>query len=168
MSEVNFPKNETFKHFALKNIGSLYLKHNQLCNFVAEEFNIGFSIWSEAEKQFDWKAPANIQQKRVADAIGFKSSMYSNKKTTFKCIEAKQSLADFRNGFCIGGEYNYLIAPKNIIPVEEVPPFVGLIEIDFDKFRYNGKKIRGYNIKTRARKIKLKPEHKDDEVANVV
>lgn len=53
---------------------------------------------------------------------------------TINSVEAKASLSDFRNGFCVSAELSYIIAPKGIIPLEEVPLKVGLIEFDFDKF----------------------------------
>jgi|GEM_PF-6133158 len=82
-------------------------------------------------------------------------------------MEAKYSYNDFKNGFCIGGEYNYVIAPKNVIPKKELPSFVGLIEIDFDNFRYNSKNIRGYNSVKRARKIKI-PKYVKEEELNIM
>lgn len=133
------------------------MKHNQLCNFVAEEFNIRnwvYKVILAAEKQFNWKSNYKYRQKSIADSLGFKATMYNN-ETTIKCMEAKYSLSDFRNGFCIGGEYNYLIAPEGVIPIKEVPPFTGVIEIDFDNFYYNGNKIKGYKTAKRARKINI-------------
>lgn len=163
MSKIKIPKNESFEHFTLKEIGKLYLKHNQLCNFVADEFKIPHYISRLAEKQFDTKLDYKIHNKSITDAFGFKAT-YSG-DVTIKSCEAKATYSDFKNGFCIGGEYNYLIAPKGVIPVDEVPSFVGLIEIDFDKFYYNGKRLKsGYTTAKQARRIKLPKKRKKDTV----
>lgn len=163
MADIVFPKNESFEHFTLKEIGKLYLKHNQLCNFVADEFTIPHYFSRLAEKQFDLKLGYKIHNKSITDAFGFKAT-YSG-DVTIKSVEAKASYSDFQNGFCIGGEYNYLIAPKGVIPVDEVPSFVGLIEIDFDKFYYKGNRIKsGYKTIQRARKIKIPKKRKEQTV----
>ena len=49
-------------------------------------------------------------------------------------IEAKASYQDFLNGFCCQCEYTYVIAPVGIIPVDKLPPKIGLIEIDLQKY----------------------------------
>ena len=49
-----------------------------------------------------------------------------------KGVEAKASLQDFRSGFCTEANYCYVIAPKGIVPVDEVPKRIGLVEVDFD------------------------------------
>lgn len=163
MADIVFPKNESFEHFALKEIGKLYLKHNQLCNFIADEFKIPHYFSSLAEKQFQTKLDYKIHNKSITDAFGFKAT-YSG-EVTIKSVEAKASYSDFKNGFCIGGEYNYLIAPVGVIPVKEVPSFVGLIEIDFDKFYYKGNRIKsGYKTIQRAKKIKIPKKRKKDTV----
>lgn len=53
---------------------------------------------------------------------------------TLNLVEAKASLSDFRAGFCVSAEHSYIIAPKGIIPKEEIPAKVGLLEFDFEKF----------------------------------
>ncbi len=49
-------------------------------------------------------------------------------------IEAKTSYQDYLNGFCTQCEYTYIIAPVGVIPVDKVPPKIGLIEVDLDKY----------------------------------
>ena len=44
-------------------------------------------------------------------------------------IEAKASYSDFLNGFCTQCEYTYVIAPIGIIPIDKLPPKIGLIEV---------------------------------------
>ena len=156
---MEFPQNESFEHFTLKEIGKLYLKHNQLCGFIADEIETEtFGIAEIAEEQFDVRLSSNIIYKKRTDCFGMKAT-YGG-EVTIKSAEAKASLSDFRNGYCIGGEYNYIIAPQNIIPVEELPPFMGLIEIDFDHFYYRGDRLKsGYKSVKQAKRIKL-PEKK--------
>jgi len=54
-------------------------------------------------------------------------------------IEAKASYSDFLNGFCTQCEYTYIIAPVGIIPVEKLPPKIGLIEVDILKYTIKNK-----------------------------
>ena len=61
-------------------------------------------------------------------------------------IEAKASYQDFLNGFCCQAEYTYLIAPIGVIPVDKLPPKIGLIECDLEK----------YTIKNRVNKFEFK------------
>jgi len=61
-------------------------------------------------------------------------------------IEAKASYQDFLNGFCCQCEYTYLIAPIGVIPVEKLPPKIGLIECNLEK----------YTIKNRVNKFEFK------------
>ena len=161
---INLPQNETFEHFALKEIGKLYLKHNQLCNFVAEEMETRtLNITEYAQNQFDIEINWDIRHKRRTDCLGIKGSYRGDK--LIKSVEAKASYEDFKNGFCVGGEYNYIIAPKGVIPVDELPTFMGLIEIDFENFKYYRNNLQsGYNSKKRARRIKLDKDFKETYV----
>ena len=61
-------------------------------------------------------------------------------------IEAKASYSDFLNGFCTQCEYTYVIAPIGIIPVDRLPPKIGLIEVAIDS----------YTIKNRYGKFEFK------------
>ncbi len=49
-------------------------------------------------------------------------------------IECKVSYSDYKNGYCILPEYTYLLAPKGVIPVKELPKKIGLLEFDFEGF----------------------------------
>jgi len=49
-------------------------------------------------------------------------------------IEAKASYSDYLNGFCCQCEYTYIIAPIGIIPIEKLPPKIGIIEIDLKNY----------------------------------
>jgi len=50
-------------------------------------------------------------------------------------IEAKVSYSDFLNGFCCQCEYTYIIAPIGIIPIEKLPPKIGLIEVNLTDYK---------------------------------
>lgn len=60
-----------------------------------------------------------------------------------KGIEAKASLADYKNGFCQASMYSYVITPINTIPIELIPDKIGFIEVDFNNF-YIKKKLTKY------------------------
>ena len=95
--------------------------------------------------------------KDIIDVVGAKTkSWYGGKIQDVKImgIEAKASKSDFRNGFCTGCEYTYIIAPIGIIPVEELPKNIGLIEVDLknytltklkNEFNYEGIEILSEN-----------------------
>jgi len=50
-------------------------------------------------------------------------------------IEAKASYSDFLNGFCCQCEYTYVIAPVGIIPIDKLPPKIGLIEVNLTDYK---------------------------------
>jgi len=54
---------------------------------------------------------------------------------TSRGIEVKTSLSDFRAGFCRGADFTYVMAPKGVIPPEEVPKGVGFIEVDMERLK---------------------------------
>ena len=74
--------------------------------------------------------------KNIIDVVGAKTkSWYCGiPEVKIMGIEAKASKSDFRNGFCTGCEYTYIIAPIGIIPVEELPKNIGLIEVDLKNY----------------------------------
>lgn len=67
-------------------------------------------------------------------------------------IECKQSISDFRNGFCVSGDHSYVLAPKGLVPVEELPSKVGLLEFDFDKFHETRDWESALTVKKRPKK----------------
>ncbi|PGK51209.1 hypothetical protein CN918_25815 [Priestia megaterium] len=50
-------------------------------------------------------------------------------------IEVKVSYQDFKNGFNMLPEYTYVLAPVGIVPKNELPDKVGLLEFDFDSYQ---------------------------------
>lgn len=96
--------------------------------------------------------------KNIIDVVGAKTkSWYCGiPEVKIMGIEAKASKSDFRNGFCTGCEYTYIIAPIGIIPIEELPKNIGLIEVDLENYtltsvRSNGFAYTGITITKRAR-----------------
>lgn len=51
-----------------------------------------------------------------------------------RSVESKATLSDYKNGYSMSAEYAYLICPLGVIPKEELPKKVGLLEFDFDKY----------------------------------
>lgn len=50
-------------------------------------------------------------------------------------IEIKTSRSDYFNGFVRSGcNYNYILTPKDLLKISELPPKLGLIEYEKDKF----------------------------------
>lgn len=72
---------------------------------------------------------------------------------TIRSVEAKASLSDFRNGFSLTAEYSYIIAPVGIIPKVEIPPKVGLLEFDFDKFHQTREWQKALKVSKKPKKI---------------
>ena len=50
-------------------------------------------------------------------------------------MEAKASYSDFLNGFCTQCEYTYVIAPVGVIPIDKLPPKIGLIEVNLTDYK---------------------------------
>lgn len=151
---MNQPKNETETHFMLKEISKYIL------------FNMGYTtIGTEVGGM--WSTEQGAGGKNIIDAVGVKrigkfipGGNYQYEYRWTMCgIEAKASLSDFRNGFCMGPAINYIIAPKGIVPISELPEIVGLIEVDFKTLEIKKKRnkieaINGIEVSKKAiRKI---------------
>ena len=165
--DISPPKNETEKHFLLKNIAASLLKYRFQCCYAATEVEIGKSYDDNLKKE--WKtSTSNSKEKRppfkwgarkVTDACGIKLEYqrYKTKKTTttVRSIEAKVSKPDLENGYCISGDYNYIIAPKGLFKKSDILNFVGLIEVDFENLKWkNGfEKIEGVNITSNPSRV---------------
>jgi hypothetical protein len=112
---------------------------------IAEESKWGFYKYS-------WKFSKNKQEQKAiekqiemcrneaCESFGYKSYLWRHIGWAYqdvyqiRGIEVKVSYSDFRNGFCIMPEYTYVLAPKGIVPVNELPKKVGLLEFDFDGY----------------------------------
>jgi len=109
--------NESTRHYMLKQI-SKYIAWDRGYKIMAEEVNM-LSV-------------NELGKKNIADLVAVKKQ---GTKYTSICIEAKQSRADYKNGFVSSADLNYIIAPKGLLKVEDILKGVGLIEIDFDELR---------------------------------
>lgn len=90
---------------------------------------------------------------------GYHGDIYKKLKREYQeeyamwSVESKASYSDFKNGFSMCAEYSYVIAPKGIIPVNELPVKVGLLEFDFDKYYETGKWEEALEVTKRHKKI---------------
>lgn len=148
------PMNETETHYMLKEIAKYILwswGYTKLGTEVGSMYSID-GIGRNPKRDM----------KNIIDAVGVKKTRDRASKSTYstycydvKGIEAKASLSDFRNGFCAAPAYTYIIAPKGVIPIVEIPDKIGFIEVDFDKFSLKTStnkvlEMKGVNITRRA------------------
>jgi hypothetical protein len=155
-------ENETPIHYELKQIAK-YLLWKKGYHCIATEVG-GFH-------DFEIKLNGKHCHKNVIDVVGAKTNhgTWRNGRTTIiklMGIEAKVSLADFRNGYCTACEYTYIVAPVGIIPHNEILDGVGLIEVDLDNYKLGryGTEIwhKGINY-TILSKLRLSPRFKNKE-----
>ena len=125
------PKNETETHFLLKEI-SKYILWGWGYNKLGTEVG---GMWDNDISKIFHKGGKS--RKDIIDAVGIKKIHVKGKKSYYdvKGIEAKASLSDFKNGFCAAPAMTYIIAPVNVIPVEQIPDKIGFIEVDLDNFQ---------------------------------
>jgi len=128
---MNQPKNESEAHFLLKEVAKYVLwarGYTMLATEVHDMYSFD-GIGRNRKKGL----------KNTMDVVGVKCLSKHIPKQGYKyhyvvCgIEAKASLADFRNGYCCAPAITYIIAPKGVIPVALIPDKIGLIEVDFKK-----------------------------------
>ena len=62
-------------------------------------------------------------------------------------FEAKASYSDFLNGFCTQCEYTYIICPEGIIPIDKLPPKIGLIFVDIKNYTIKQNKLGKFEFK---------------------
>lgn len=69
-------------------------------------------------------------------------------------FEAKASLSDYRNGFNAGADKTYIIAPKGIIPYNEIPKGIGFYEVDLKNYKISIVKNKGIVLNDGIKLIK--------------
>jgi len=146
---IKLPGNETFKHFILKQIGKFYLKNRQMCQYVVEEKGVPYI--KEKELPLTSKEVKAHTFKDITDVLGVQRI---NNQYTIKSLEVKVSREDFKSGYCVGGEYNYLLVPKGLLKKEDPLPFFGILEIDLSTFNFDNSVSEVKTLK-RAKKIDL-------------
>lgn len=163
--------NESERHYALKQIGKYFL-FQQGYNCVAEE------VYLYSSNEFG--------RKDITDCLGIKmKNRYNNGlkgcdalKFDTMSIEAKQSKQDYYNSFVSSADFNYIIIPKGMLDDKDrYIDGVGIIEVDFDKFKFgydkkgrlNSKEIfkSGVSILKKSKRNKGKNYYIKDEFSKI-
>jgi hypothetical protein len=161
---MNQPKNETETHFLLKEVGK-YVLWSWGFTMLASEVNGMYSCEDIAR-------PRNKNMKNIIDVVGLKKVRLGKTWNDpmgyeMRGIEAKASYSDFKNGFCVAPRNTYIIAPVGIIPLDELPDKIGLLEVDFNILKIykqiNKVNIDGVNVTRRAKKRNDKRFGSDDQ-----
>lgn len=77
---------------------------------------------------------------KACESLGLDREVYKKLRNPYKeeyllvSLECKQSLQDFRKGFSVTGDHAYILVPKDLVSLNELPNKMGLLEFDFDKF----------------------------------
>jgi|AntRauTorckE6833_2_1112554.scaffolds.fasta_scaffold03967_9 hypothetical protein len=126
--DLHPPLNESSTHYLLKLVASKYLKDKKNCKFIAKEVYVG----DEKNPYLNSKYRTT---KQITDVIGMTVRGRKKRRTAFN-IEVKVSKEDFKAGYTLAGDYNYIMAPKNVLTRDDMPPKVGLVEVDLDKLNF--------------------------------
>lgn len=128
------PKNQTEEHYFCQNVGKMFLYHYHNCRYIGTEIpgcqHMDHDFVAYSDFHNGWGH--NKNRKRIIDVMGM------TRKFQVYGIEAKASLSDYRNGFCACLPYTYIICPKDVIPIEDVHPYIGLIYVDIPNFHIVG------------------------------
>jgi len=150
---------ESNLHRFLKDVGRAFL-FNQRCYLVATEvFLLRHGIASKLDRH--WVIDiCGIGEKYIPyiERIHKEEDVFDTpyKFNIMRGVEVKVSRNDFKNGFCCSGcNYHYLLVPKGLVSLSEVPKPVGLIEYDQNKFRakfgYNRFWLEGLKVRRSPR-----------------
>ena len=127
------PYYEKYKKIAVNNNESLTMNDE----------NCEKEYWKKDGSWYKYRESNSMNQ--IIDCAGIKRPNYKNiEDTIIRGIEAKASYNDFKSGFCTGADITYIITPQGIIPKKEIPKYIGLIEVDFDKLEIIIKNFRGH------------------------
>lgn len=123
------------------------------------EWGCNRRFWSEGRRW--WTTRRRSPSRRsVVDVLGIgdrAATQSSPKMLASRGVEVKSSLADFRSGFCRGADFTYVMAPQNVVPVQDVPKGVGLVEADLSKLRIQIEPliaVRGVRLVRKARFVR--------------
>ena len=167
MLEINpnlHPSNsESEEHFLLKQVARAILKTRFHCNIIATEVHTGNHAYPELKNDY---SGYQWSRRKVTDAIGVQNDSRTNNKDLVRNIEVKVSKGDLKGGYCLSGNYNYILAPKDVVSKDLLFPFVGLIEVNLnnlvwkkDKRSGMAKDIKGVDITKNPRKCKYGKHH---------
>lgn len=165
----NTPNNESDEHFYLKQIAKILLKSKYNCKYIGSEVFLGKSIDKQHTNKYK-NLPYN--KKKIADAVGVEERKlkHMDHPGIIRNIEVKVSKSDFQSGYSVMGDYNYVMTPKGLLDIDDLPGPIGLIEVDFDElyiYYLNNKGIetKGINLTKYPRKMNDKKyiigSHKD-------
>lgn len=153
---LDMPGNETHAHFFLKQVGKAYLRAGKGCRFVANEVHTGNQVYPRLF--LDYPEFDNVFTiRKITDVIGIDTTNKSMDRLEdhdselrgheddgiVRNIEVKTSLSDVKNGFCIAGDYNYLMVPKELYEdkgdkiEENIFDFVGILTVDFKNLNWD-------------------------------
>ena len=145
------PHNVSKEHYELSQIAN-YIAWKWGCRSIANEVGGCAGLDPFGKTRFP---------KGCIDAIGIKCNWFHSYEDKYPDIkvygfEAKVSLSDFR-GFCTACEYTYVIAPKGLIPISEIPNNIGLVEVDLDNYKIINDKVNpisfeGIDVVKRAKR----------------
>lgn len=124
----------------------------QYDSLTMEDEYCSHEYWKKNGKWYRWRKSNSKNQ--IIDCAGLDKAKYDDPKNAkIKGVEAKASYNDFKSGFCTGADITYIISPEGTIPKEEIPKYIGLLEVDLDKLKIVIKPevhVVGLNIKKRA------------------
>lgn len=113
----DIPRNQTYEHFLLKNVGRVYLVERGLRYVGTEVFVSGMHD--------------EHSNKKVVDCVGV-----DKRQEVSYGIEVKVSLSDFKSGYSTRCNYNYVMCPTGLIDKAAVPDYVGLIYADVENVMF--------------------------------
>lgn len=93
-----------------------------------------------AEEKFQKERAIKSCMEQACLELGCPRRMHENLTTMYKreywslVAETKVSRADFKAGYNVAGDYNYIFCPKGLLSKEDVPPYVGIVEVDLECF----------------------------------
>jgi hypothetical protein len=146
------PLNETEEHFFCKCVGQVFLFHYCNCRFISTEVS---GCW-HLDKNIPGHSDVLVSKqgntykkydKNIIDVIGM------TRKDVVYGVESKVSKSDYRNGFCAGLPYTYIICPKDVLHISDIPKDIGLIYVDIPNFHIVGyDELYGIEVVRNARK----------------
>jgi len=71
-------------------------------------------------------------------------------KHTVRCIGIVTSAEEITPDYTLEGDFNYVMAPKDIIPSDKLPKNIGLIEVDLDNLRWERNSLAGVKVTKKA------------------
>lgn len=143
------PQNETPEHFLLKQVAVVLLKTRFKCIVAGPEVYVSdYYLREDAVKRKSYMDMFR-ETRTIADAVGI------NRDHTVRVIEVKASLNDYKSGLCITGDLNYVLAPKGVIPKDELFPGLGLIEANMEDLEFTNRtfEVLGVSITKNPRRI---------------